>query len=755
MLVSAPQDSRQFKTEKLTCDLAVAGGGMAGVCCAITAARAGAKVVLVQDRPVLGGNASSEVRLWVLGATAHMGNNNRWAREGGVLDEILVENLWRNPEGNPVIFDTVVLEKVVEEPNITLLLNTVVIETGKSEPDRIGSLRAFCSQNSTMYEVRAKLFCDASGDGVLGFLAGAAFRMGAESKEEFGEALAPDQAFGELLGHTIYFYSKDTGKPVTFVPPSFALADITKIPKFAQFNAKSQGCGLWWIEWGGRMDTVHDTEKIKWDLWKVVYGVWNHIKNSGQFPEAANLTLEWVGLIPGKRESRRFEGPYMLRQQDVIGQKVFDDAVSFTGWSIDLHPSDGVYMPKDWHSSRHWHARGVAQVPYRCMYSRNIKNLFVTGRLVSVSHVAFGTTRVMATCAHNGQAAGMAAATCVREGLLPAELSSGERVKQLQRELLRAGQFIPGVPLSDGDDLARQAKLVATSRLKLSEIPDDGPAVPLKAPMGMLLPLGAGKAGKYSFVVDAEKGTELTIELRTSNRPDNYTPDVLLASRTVKVAAGERQVVAADFSAVTIDQPRYCVVALAKNEDVHVHTSHQRITGVLSVANFWNQTYPKETGVESFAFWLPARRPEGRNLAMKFEPALDVFGPENLVNGFARPTSGANAWLADPTDALPAVTLQWDNPRTVSRIELSFDADFDHPLESAQWGHPERAVPFCMKHYRILDTAGSVVAECTDNHQTRNTIRLSNPVTTDRLVLELVESWGGAKGLFEIRCYET
>ena len=191
MIKNEPVASRDPELQRLECDIAVAGGGMAGICCAITAARAGLKVVLIQDRPVLGGNASSEVRLWILGATSHMGNNNRWAREGGVIDEILVENLYRNPEGNPLVLDTVLLEKVVQEPNITLLLNTAVHDLEKPDADTIKCIRAFCSQNSTVYEVSAPLFCDASGDGIVGFLAGAAFRIGAEASGEFGEQFAP------------------------------------------------------------------------------------------------------------------------------------------------------------------------------------------------------------------------------------------------------------------------------------------------------------------------------------------------------------------------------------------------------------------------------------------------------------------------------------------------------------------------------------------------------------------------------------
>lgn len=168
---------RSSTIETIHSDLVVVGGGVAGVCCAISAARAGVKVTLVQDRPVLGGNASSEVRLWVLGATSHMGNNNRWSREGGIIGELLLENLFRNKEGNALIFDTILLEKVVEEKNITLLLNTAVFATNKDNARAITSVEGFCSQNSKHYRLFGDYFCDASGDGIVAFQAGAEFRM--------------------------------------------------------------------------------------------------------------------------------------------------------------------------------------------------------------------------------------------------------------------------------------------------------------------------------------------------------------------------------------------------------------------------------------------------------------------------------------------------------------------------------------------------------------------------------------------------
>lgn len=753
MIQEPPADGRQLLTKRLDADLVVIGGGLAGVCCAVTAAREGLRVVLIQDRPVLGGNASSEVRLWVLGATAHMGNNNRWAREPGVINEILVENMFRNPEGNPLIFDTVVLETVVKEPGITLLLNTAVFEVGKTTPDTIASVRAFCSQNSTLYEAHAPLFCDASGDGIVGFAAGAAFRMGAEAGSEFGEKFAPSKEYGGLLGHSIFFYSKDVGRPVKFVPPSYALMDITKIPRFRHFNASTHGCRLWWIEYGGRLDTVHDTELIKWELWRVVYGAWNHIKNSGKFPEAENLTLEWVGQIPGKRESRRFEGPYLLRQQDLIEQRRHDDAVSFGGWSIDLHPADGVFAEHACGCDQ-WHARGIYQIPYRCLYSRNIANLFLAGRIISATHVAFGSTRVIGTCSNSAQAVGMAAALCRKYDLRPADLSQPDRVRELQLNLMRLGQHIPGLRLEDPDDLAQRATLAASSRLRLAELPPDGPLVQLNNSLAQMLPVATGRVPRVKFSVNVSRPTTLLMELRTSNRPDNHTPDVLLDSRSIALEAGENQKVVADFN-VTIGDARYVFFCLRKNADVAVRLSEQRVTGILAVANSgWIQKPAADIGVETFEVWPPSRRPAGQNLALTVEPALDLFGPALATNGINRPTCGPNAWVAAFEDREPALTLAWTAPQRISRIELTFDTDWDHPMESALLGHPERVMPFCVKHYAIRDADGRVLAEQTDNHQTRNTVVLNPPITTERLTIQILESHGRVpSALFEARCY--
>jgi len=753
MRIEPAAEHRDLHTIRMSADLVIVGGGLAGTCCALDAARAGLQTVLVQDRPVLGGNASSEVRLWVLGATSHMGNNNRWAREGGTVDEILVENLWRNREGNALLFDTILLEKALAEPNLTVLLNTAAFEVAKSDPETISDVTAFCSQNSTLYHLTAPLFCDASGDGILGFLSGAAFRMGAETEADFGEQFTPDEDYGELLGHSMYFYTKDTGRPVSFHKPAFALDDITKVPRYKSFNAQTDGCRLWWIEYGGRHDTVHDTETIKWELWKVVYGVWDHIKNSGQFPEAANLTLEWVGHIPGKRESRRFEGDTWLIQQDLIEQRQHPDTVAFGGWSIDLHPADGVYSNKP--GCTQWHAKGTYGIPYRCLYSKNITNLFLSGRIISASHVAFGSTRVMGTCSHGAQAVAQAAAICCRDGVRPRDVSHGERLTELQLRLQRLGQHIPDLVIDDPDDLARRATISASSTYRLGDLPAGGTPVKLDLDRAQMIPLRPGKLPQVTVTLDVAEATNLVAEWRVSSKPRNHTPDVVLATTTMKLDAGDAQPVAIVMDG-SAEHTQYGFLCLQTNPVVAVHTSDLRVTGLLSVSRRRTQDPGHDIGVEVFDIWPPERRPGGRNWAIQVTPALPAFEPENVTDGVQRPMEQPHAWVAELDDPEPTLTLHWEQPQTIGRVELRFDADFDHPMESVLMGQPEHAVPFCVKRYELRDEQGRVLHRCDDNHLARQSVVLAEQVAVRQLSVVLLESWGNAPAaLMGVGCFEV
>lgn len=798
MLIREPAAAaREPRTVELATDLVVVGGGMAGCCAAIAAARAGSKVVLLHDRPVLGGNASSEIRLWVLGATCHMGSNNRWAREGGIIDEILTENLWRNQDSNPLIFDSVLLEWVAREANLTLLLNTAVHACekhgapsqadgagaearwagtmgaahpptdspanpstdkargvgpqgrGGEAPELIKAVLAWNAQNQTRYRVTAPLFLDSSGDGVLGFQAGAAFRMGAEPAEEFGEPFAPAEEYGSLLGHSLYFYTKDVGYDVPFVAPEFALKDIEgTIPRWRDFKGTDNGCRLWWIEWGGRLDTVHDSERIKWELWKVAYGVWGWMKNSGRFPETRTMALEWFGHVPGKRESRRFEGDHILTQGEVVAQTRFSDEVAYGGWAFDLHPADGVYSKHA--GCTHIRAHGVYGIPFRSLYSQNIGNLLLGGRVISVSHVAFGTTRVMGTLASCGQAAGTAAALCRRHGCLPRELAGRGLTSRLQQDLLRAGAHLPSHRYTDADDLARGAAVTLSSRLRLAALPSDGASEPLDRDRGVWLPLPAGRAPRLTLRVDAAADTIAVCELRACSRDGFHTPDEVLARIEVPVPAGADRAVVIDPGTV-LDRPRYVLAAIAGNPQLRVRTSPELVSGVLAVRRGHEQTDVARLGFHDFAWWSPQRRPAAQTLALELDPPLDAFG--TLNSGWHRPTATANWWVADPADAQPTVTLRWPQPVEVGEVVVFTDPDYEHPMEHVLFRHHDRASPYAVRDVVVRDGTGRVLAEVRGNHHGVVRLRLAERVRTQELRVEVAARGEAPAPIAAVRVY--
>ncbi|KFA94998.1 FAD-dependent oxidoreductase [Vibrio sp. ER1A] len=755
MIIEGASEPRELKTESLTVDLVVVGGGLSGVCAAIAAARNGMKVVLLQDRPVLGGNASSEVRLWILGATSHGGNNNRWAREGGIINELLLENQFRNPGGNPVIFDSILQDWVTRESNLKVILNSSVFHADTVD-NHIQSVHAFNSQNSTMYQVSGKFFVDSSGDGVLTHLSGAAYRMGAEEAEEFNEPMAPGDDYGKLLGHSLYFYSKDVGKPVDYVAPDFALKDIPSlIPRYKSFNATDQGCSLWWIEWGGRLDTIHESEDIKTELQKVVYGVWNYIKNSGEFPEAANLALEWVGTIPGKRESRRAEGDYILRQRDIVEQVEHDDNVAHGGWSIDLHPADGVYGAQG--GCNQYHAKGVFGIPYRCMYSRNISNLFINGRLLSASHVAFGSTRVMATSAAIGQVIGTAASVCVENGLAPRDLLEPHRLNHLKQRLSSAGHYVPKFNALERENYATKADIKVSSELSLQSSPHNGEWKKLQDSYAQLIPLYANQKTVMTVPVKVSSPTELRVEIRKSEKAENHTPEVLVEWHSFLLTEDDSEV-SIPFSQG--EEAQYMFVCFMQNEFVQIGLSDLLLTGLMSVkqgglakvSTTARQEAPEGLGVDSFDFWVPERRPEGKNIAFEMTTPLFKYSKQNLISGATRPTSMPNAWAADIDDISPTITLDWPEGEGVlaNNLTLFLDCDYDHPLESVQYLHNDRVMPHLVHQCEVV-CDDSVITNVKDNRQGVISVSLPAGRVINRLSIKLTNSQGHPVSVLGIR----
>jgi len=442
----------------LHCDVLIAGGGMAGVCAALAAARHGARVVLVQDRSRLGGNASSEVKMHIVGANCH-GARPGW-REGGLIEELRLEDAVRNPQWSFEMWDLLLYDKLIREPNITLLLDTVLYAAEVRE-GRIQQALARCDKTEQIYRVHAKIYIDCTGDSRLALEAGAETMWGREGRDQFGESLAPEKPDKKTMGSSILFTARDYGRPMPFQPPPWARKITPDMLRFR--HPRPWEYGYWWIEWGGERNTIRDNERIRFELLSIVLGVWDYIKNSGTFPEAKTWAIDWIGMIPGKRESRRIVGEKILTQHDLEGRNGEPyDAVAIGGWPMDDHPPGG-FDAWDQRPTRSVPVPEPYNIPLRCLYSRNIKNLMMAGRNISASHVAFSSTRVMATCSVIGQAVGTAAALCVHEGLLPRELAHDrDRVRHLQQLLLRDDQTIKGLRNEDPLDLARRARVTAS-----------------------------------------------------------------------------------------------------------------------------------------------------------------------------------------------------------------------------------------------------------------------------------------------------
>ncbi len=460
-----------MKTIEKSYEFIVVGGGISGICAALAAARHGVHTALVHDRPVLGGNGSSEVRISINGAgrTNDIGFKN--AHESGIVLEMILRNKKVNPQYSFNVFDNVLKEMVDENPNLDLYLNTTM-DTAKVENNQIKSIT--CYQNSTRntFILHGKVFADTSGDANLAYSAGAEYTVGREAKSTYNESIGPEVADHHTMGSTILYTARDYGKPMPFKRPSWAYEVKKEQLKFRNIHELTNG--YWWVEVGGDdLAVIEDNEEIRDELIKYAYGTFDYIKNSGDYPEAENLALDWIGSIPGKRESRRILGDYVLNQNDVAQARVFEDAVAYGGWTMDDHTVGGIRAmgTGDKDEGSIWHPiDDVYTIPHRSLYSKNIENLYAGGRCISASHMAMSSTRVQGTCAVIGQALGTSAVLAVKYQKTPRAIN--EHMKELQQMLLDDDAYLPKVPNHDPSDKIsnEKAKLTASSCIKGGEV---------------------------------------------------------------------------------------------------------------------------------------------------------------------------------------------------------------------------------------------------------------------------------------------
>jgi len=746
-------------------DVVVCGGGLAGFCAAVAAARHGAQVCLVQDRPVFGGNSSSEIRVPPQGAA----NFHAYARETGIISELLIEERAVNHE-NPIfdngyinsVWDMVLYDMAVRTAGLTFRLNSSITEVEMSDEKTVEAVVARVGHAETELRLRGKTFIDCTGDGIVAALAGCEWRYGTESRDEFGEPHAPERASDAVMGSSIHIKAKDVGRPVPFAAPEWAVRYDD--PEF--FWKRGRGVnpysGFWWLELSVPWHTIRDNETLRHELTRHALGIWDYIKNRDPVvkEEARNYALDWIGQVPGKRESRRIVGEYWMTEHDPLQKTVFPDEIAYGGWFIDLHEPGGLLAEYSEKSAveegedRSYMAKsyvGPFGIPLRILLAKGMNNLMMAGRNVSVTHAALGTVRVMGTTALMGQAAGTAAAIATTNGYSVREVPE-RSVGEVQQALLRDGCFLLHAKNEDPRDLARQATVRASSEATLAPARPPGgndtkpEAHALTVTRGQWIAIGADRLDSLSVCLGNASGTEQAVEARlyAVDHLWDYRalPGEPLASGILAVPAGEERWVEWNVD-LDVGELRgtYVRLDLLPNPPVGWHAASSVEPGHASAYGIGNGKM-RQLG-------------QGVMLSLITEPPQACYEAGNAVNGVSRPYRFTNLWRSDPSLDVPQwLELSWAEPVAIGSVELTFPGNLirGYMKYPALYRDPQ-----CPKEFEVeVLTAGEWVrvARIGDNYQRRRVLVLDEGVVTDRLRVTVLATNGDpSAAIYEIRCY--
>lgn len=714
--------------------LAVIGGGPAGVCAALAAARSGIDTILITNRPVLGGNSSSEIRVWSRGA---VGAGNLYSEEMGIWGELRLTNLYRNPDCNPVFWDDVLLDAVLKQDRLQLLLNTN-ISCVDMDHNRIRSVSGDQQGTEKHIQLKADMYIDATGDGLLGALAGIPYYMGTEYIEfhKRGMNNAP-----ELQGCSILFYSKKEDHRVPFIAPDYAYG-IEQIDKIVNrggrlVNEKMSGSDCWWFEYGGSRDTIKDLQDITLELKRLVMGVWNYIKNSGKF-DAENYTLEWIGNIPGKRESRRMKTEYMLTEEDIRTGKTFPDGAFYGGWYMDNHPSGGIHDSEEENCVQI--PVSVYQIPLRCLYNADVPNLIFAGRNIGAERQAFASSRIMNTCALSGQTAGELAAAVIRKDTAPSELSA-ETIEEIRLQLARNDMFIPGCWIPDEEDIAADAVVTSSSYDTAECLRSNGM---FSLAQGGFVSFPGVENEQVLLEVFAQREATMTGKWYLENLPNRMCLGEGAGSGQWKLPEGK--------SLLALKTPegcggRFCTLELESAEGVSIMLH--------------------DGGREGF---LCGRKdsPEYFDPMLYYPKGMEFYHPQRVTELPDRPWGAPNQWRAAHTDEAPWLELRWDEQKTISQINLILDPGLNEELPSSRakhWQESHLFVPRTRMPQHLIRTAQvqipdgqggwRTVAQLDGNYQRLVKLHPAEPVRSSALRLSIDETWGGAPAIYGMRVFET
>jgi hypothetical protein len=752
----------------------VIGGGLAGLSAAVAAARMGNKTCLIQNRPVLGGNSSSEIRVTPHGACAF----HAYARETGIISELIIEERAQNHE--PIfengwtnsVWDMVLYNMVQNTPNLNLYLNTDVYAISMDTPSKIKSIQAKILNAETNLSIHSEIFIDCSGDGIVAALSGCNWRLGSESKEEFSEPHAPEKASNDVMGSSIHFKTKDTGKPVTFNAPDWAIKydDAGFFYNEGRFPKEKRG-GYWWIEIGVPFDTINDNEIIRHELTRHALGVWDWMKNKDSKMKllTENYALDWIGQVPGKRESRRIMGEYLMTEHDPTYCTVFEDEIAFGGWFIDLHTPGGLLAKLSEPASSENYSTftdyavksyvGPYGIPLRCLIAKDMENLMMAGRNVSVTHAALGTVRVMNTTALMGQAAGTAAALSIQlcKSIKETSISHIHNVQQI---LLRNGCFLPNYRNQDSKDHALQATLTASSEAVLEVCTPDSPSFDqglkiwrdqpqyisekLETAKGQLIAVGCPVIDSIEVLFNNTSDAPQTVllQLKKVDHIWDYRINGLdvLANISVVVPIGKNWI-ELKVELTNLEPGKLIRLDAGANPHIEWVMAGNIEAGLTAVYQIGDNKM--------------RRFGNGHSLSFKIKPAQPCFNASNVINGVTRPHQYTNLWKSDPSMLLPQwIQLSWKEARCINQVELTFPG---HLLREYHAYDPFYRDPQCPSDYTIdamLNDNWVVLKTIKGNYQRQNVHVLDNEIITSKVRVTILATNGDPSAqVYEIRCY--
>jgi hypothetical protein len=765
----------QLKTETYSFDVVVIGGGIAGISTAISAARQGAKTALLDSQNGLGGNASSQIRVCINGASYYNYFPN--AREGGIVEEIRTAVAEIDPVRSYKQASIAYWSLCEKQDNLELFtdFNVDSIETDGKRLVQVAGNQTF-TERRIVFE--ADQFVDATGDGTLAMLAGCEFMIGREAKETFDESLAPEQADMGIMGSTLIFRGAPREYPVEFVRPEWAyhFEKEDDLPFRLGMYQGAIADGFWWMEWAGPDDdSIGQHHVVQQELWRYAYGIWDFLKrdpNRGM----ENYDLDVVGLVPGKRESRRFVGDYVMTEQDIISARIFDDAVAYGGWNIDLHAPSGIKSPEppNVHVMFPW----LYTIPLRSLYTKDMDNLWLAGRDMSVSHVALGAVRLQGTLGLCGEAIGVAAALAQKENLSCREVAT-KHIRTIQQEVLKDGVLLPGFKNRDENDLALRATISASSSQVLI-VPPSEEFIALAKGKAVSFPVTEQRLDAVRFVLKNNESAPVSVALRLTacKHPNDFLSKENLAEIIVEVAPG-RQVVEWDVGLADLDLGLYALFVESPH-DLEWQLAEETPLGVYSAEynpDKYANSLVQSSDDKPFAFanmvflsadhsacdWqrmychrdtLPNCPPRLKDIRCGWFETVPVqrpYEPSNVINGIPQTEHLPNLWLSEPSDLSQDLTLEWDTPQSIQELHLVLDTDMN--MDQPRYYSPETLIAD-LTVLAEVDGAWQEIAVVSGNRKRKLVLSVES-VTTRRIRLECrrIHREGLCARIFEVRCY--